>query len=124
VAELQGLQQLVQAMSASTRPEEIYAQPTGRIAELLGVGVCGILLHDPDSERLVARVPVYGMSDELAAGYSIQVRRGLAREVWRERGLYLSNSVFADEPIDLLGLRDLARSAGLRTVLLAPLSAG
>ena len=124
VAELQGLQQIVQAMSAFTQPEELYAQLTRRIAELLGVGVCGILLHDPDSERLVARVPFYGMSDELAAGYSIQVRRGLAREVWRERDLYLSNSVFADETIDLMGLRDLARSAGLRTVLLAPLSAG
>lgn len=124
VAELQGLQQIVQAMSAFTQPEELYAQLTRRIAELLGVGVCGILLHEPDGERLVARVPFYGVDDELAGAHSIQVRRGLAREVWRERDLYLSNSVFTDETIDLMGLRELARGAGLRSVLLAPLSAG
>src|SRR5690606_4202634 len=124
VAELQGLQQIVQAMSAFTNPDELYGQLVERIADLLGVGLCGILLYDPEQEHLAAVTPFHGLGDDLATRLVLPVRRGLAREVWREHELYLSNGVFSDETIDLMGLRELARSAGLRTVMLAPLSAG
>lgn len=125
VAELQGLQQIVQAMSAFTNPEELYAQLTRRIAELIGVAICGILIYEPDEEQLVACTPFAGIPDEVAQAYAIPVgRRGLAREVWREHDLYLSNHIFTDETVDLMGLRAIARAAGLQTVLLAPLSAG
>src|SRR5690606_13973915 len=124
VAELQGLQQIVQAMSSFTNPDELYGQLVERIADLLGVGLLGILLHDPEQEHLAAVTPFYGLGDDLATRVVLPVRRGLAREVWREHELYRSNGVFSDETIDLMGLRELARSAGLRTVMLAPLSAG
>jgi PAS domain S-box-containing protein len=125
VAELHGLQQIAQAMSAFTNPEELYAQLTQRIAELMKVDICGVLIYEPEQEKLVARTPFYGVSDEVAQKYSLSVgRRGLARDIWRDYDLFESNNVFADDNIDTLGLREFARSAGLHTLLFAPLSAG
>ncbi len=125
VAELTGLQQIAQTMSAFTNPEELYDQLTERIAELLEVEVCGILLHEPEENILIARKPFYGVDDEVAAQYTLNVgKRGLARDVWRELDYFVSNSVFTDEKIDMLGIREIARSVNLRTIMLAPLSAG
>ncbi|HEC23887.1 MAG TPA: GAF domain-containing protein, partial [Chloroflexi bacterium] len=125
VAELQGLQQIVQAMSAFTNPEELYAQLAERIAELIGVEVCGFLIYEPEEDKLVARLPFYGVDQEAVREYSISLPRyALARQVWREAELYESNSVFTDETVDGVGLRELARRAGLQTLMLAPLSAG
>lgn len=125
VAELQGLQQIVQAMGSFTNPEELYSQLTQRIAELLGVDICGVLIFEPDDEALVARTPFFGVPDEVTVDYVIPVgKRGTAREIWREHELFESNSVFTDERIDSMGLREIARAMSLQTVLLAPLSAG
>ncbi len=125
VAELRGLQQITQTMSAFTNPEELYDQLTQRIAELMAVEVCGVLLYEAEEEKLIARLPFHGVSDEVVGHYNFSVaRRGLAREIWREHELYVSNNVSLDEDIDALGLREVAREAGLRTLLFAPLSAG
>ncbi len=58
VAELHGLQQIAQAMSAFTNPEELYAQLTQRIAELMKVDICGVLIYEPEQEKLIARTAV------------------------------------------------------------------
>ncbi|MBN1311108.1 MAG: GAF domain-containing protein [Anaerolineae bacterium] len=123
VAELQGLQQIVQAMSSFSNLEELYAQLTQRIAELMEVDICGILLYDSEQERLVARLPFFGADDDIIRDYSISVgKRGLAREIWREHELFVINDVFSDPSVDNLGIHDILRDAGLHTLLLAPLS--
>ncbi|MBN1429311.1 MAG: GAF domain-containing protein [Anaerolineae bacterium] len=123
VAELQGLQQIVQAMSSFNNLEELYAQLTRRIAELMRVDICGVLLYDPEQERLAARPPFFGAADDIISNYSINVgKRGLAREIWREHELFVINDVSGDPAIESLGIRDVFRDAGLRTLLLAPLS--
>ncbi len=125
VAELQGLQQIVQTMGAFSNPDELFAQLTQRIAELMRVEICGVLIYDSIRGRLTARTPFFGISDEIAHDYSFAVDEGgLAREVWREHELFESSLVTMDDNIDELGLRDIARSAGLRTLLMAPLSTG
>src|SRR5574341_539689 len=89
------------------------------------VEVCGVLIHEAETDRLVARTPFYGMADEVAAYYAIPVgKRGLARDVWREHELFLSNNVPTDDSIDALGLREATRNAGLHSLMLAPLSTG
>lgn len=125
VAELEGLQQIVQALGAFTQPEELYAQLTQRIAELMGVGICGVLIHEPEQDRLAARIPFYGVLNEIVAGYTIPVgKRGPGRDLWREGDLFESNHVFTDETIDRLGMREVARRTGMSNTLLAPLSVG
>lgn len=125
VSELEGLQAITQAISAFKDPEQLFAQLTERIARLMQVEICGILLYDPDEDHLIANTPFYGVGDEVARGYNISItRRGLARDLWRDQDVFLSNNVFTDDRIDEFGIRDVARAAGLQTLLLAPLNAG
>lgn len=125
VAELRGLQQISQTLSSLTNADELYRQLTQRIAELMGVYICGILLYDPETEKLTARQPFFGMGDELTKGYEINVgKRGLARDIWREYELFTSNSVTVDEYIDQIGVRSVLRNANIRKVMFAPLIAG
>jgi PAS domain S-box-containing protein len=125
VAELQGLQQIVQAMSSFSNPEELYGQLTARIAELMKVDICGILVHDPDEDKLVARVPFFGVKDEVVARYEIPIgRRGLAREIWREHEQYMIDDSVIDKASDDLKIREISRAAGFRRMMFAALSAG
>ncbi len=125
VAELRGLQQITQTLSSLTNPDELYRQLTQRIAELMGVYICGILLYDAEADMLVARQPFFGMGDDLTKDYEINVgKRGLARDVWRDYELFLSNSVTVDEYIDQLGIRSVMREANIRHIMFAPLIAG
>lgn len=125
VAELRGLQQIVQTMGSLTNPEELYAQLTRRIAELMKVEICGVLLHEPEEDLLVARTPFYGVKDDVASTHTIPVdKRGFSREVWQEHDFYYSNDVGLDDTIDVLEIREFARDAGLRNTIMAPLSAG
>ena len=124
VAELQGLQQITQALSAFTNPDELYGQLTERIAGLMDVGVCGILIHESEYEMLTARKPFFGMETDIVEDYQISLKRGPAHELWREHDLWESNQVLADDRVDALGIRDVAREGNLRTLLFAPLNAG
>lgn len=125
VAELRGLQQISQTLSSLTNPDELYRQLTQRIAELMGVYICGVLLHDPETDMLTARQPFFGMGDDLTKDYDINVgKRGLARDVWREYDMFVSNSVTVDEYIDQIGIRTVMREANISNVMFAPLIAG
>lgn len=124
-AELQGLQQIVRAMSALTDIDELYTQLTTRIAELMDVEVCGFLVYQPHTQRLDAVMPFYGLSEEVAAGYGLDVgQSGVARKLWQEHDGFISNRTLADPAVDQMGLREAVQAAGLRTIMLAPLSAG
>ena len=90
----------------------------------MGVEICGVLLYDADAEQLIARKPFYGINDDVTDTYNISLKRAAAREMWREYELYESNHVMADDRVDQIGIRDVARTGGLHTLLFAPLSAG
>jgi len=125
VAELRGLQQITQALSSFTNPDELYRQLTQRIADLMGVYICGVLLYESEEERLVARKPFFGMGDQITGNYALPVhKRGLARDIWRELDLYVNNNVPYDEEIDQIGIRPIATEASLQKVMFAPLVAG
>jgi PAS domain S-box-containing protein len=125
VAELEGLQQIAQTMSAFTNPDELYAQLTTRIAELMGVEICGILLYDPNQTTLVPQTPFYGLDNELAQQFVIPVPSGSrSYRLWQESDLFASNNVGPDGEIDMMDIRGAVRDAGVRNLVLAPLSAG
>jgi PAS domain S-box-containing protein len=125
VAELEGLQQIAQALSAVTSPDELYAQLNERIGKLMNVEMCGMLIHEPEEERLVTRTPFYGVPDDISQQVSVPISEGSrAYKLWQERDVLVSNDVVAAEWVDEIGLRDMARQAGMRSVLIAPLSSG
>ncbi len=62
--ELGGLQQIAQAMGVVRNPAELYSQITARIATLLNVKMCGIMLYDVREHVLVSQRPFFGLEDE------------------------------------------------------------
>src|SRR5260221_769904 len=58
--ELGGLQQISQAIGVLRNTDELYGQINERIARLMNVQMCGILLYDKENHQLVSKSPCYG----------------------------------------------------------------
>jgi len=124
-AELEGLREMTYAIGALTQESEFYSEITERIARLLGVEMCGVLLFDEDRRQLVSRLPFYGVPDALVENYVVPIDSGSAiEELWESESYWYSNRVQADTLVFAASLDDLARRAGVRQTLLVKLSTG
>jgi PAS domain S-box-containing protein len=123
--EMSGLQEIAQAFGALRRASEFYASTNERIARLMGVQYCGILLYDEANRRLVAQPPFYGLPNEAIAGYQIVLEPGSALEqIWLEEDYWYTNNASTDRVVVGAGLDELASALGVDRTLLATLSAG
>ena len=123
--ELTGLQEMTHAIGALSHEGEFYADLTGRIARLMGIEMSGILLHDPASDRLVSRPPLYGVPDALAASYAIELTPGNAfTAIWEDEDSWFSNRVPSDPVIHQARLADVLAAMGVTRTLFAVLSVG
>jgi GAF domain-containing protein len=125
LAELAGVLQISKAISSVRDTDQVYGLLTERIARLMDVELCGVLLYEPESEELVSRPPFYGVPAELVEFYRIPVRGGSPmRGIWEEAQYWYSNDVLNDPLTAEAGLRDLASVAGVRSTMFAALAAG
>ncbi|MCC6800289.1 MAG: GAF domain-containing protein, partial [Anaerolineae bacterium] len=121
--ELGGLQQIAEAIGALRSPEQLYDQITRRVAELMDVELCGVLLYDPHTHVLVSQRPFYGLEDdETVSFYQLPSPPGsVIAELWQDRPMWYCNDLRRDP---LVGDTDLVRMAGalgIRQMALAPL---
>lgn len=124
-AELVGLQEITHAIGALRHEGEFYSEITERIARLMRIRACGILLYDEDSRRLVSKLPFYGVDDRLVADYTIYLEPGSAmEELWNDSESWYSNRVQSDTLVFAAGLDRLAADIGIEKTLMAVLSAG
>ncbi len=123
--EFSGLYQISQAIGSLSDLGQIYAEISERIATLMSVEMCGILLYDEDAQALVSQPPFLGVPQEVVGRYRLRVAKGsLAWQLWQERDFLLLNDVENEPLIDELGMRDMTRSGGLRDAIFAPMSVG
>jgi PAS domain S-box-containing protein len=123
--EMIGLQEITQAFGALAYEEEFFASTNERIARLMGVGVCGILLYDESSNRLVAQPPFYGLSDQAIAPYTITLEANSPMEqIWDEEDYWYTNAAQTDKVIVGAGLAERTTALGIQRTLLASLSSG
>ncbi len=124
--ELSGLQQIAQAIGVLRNPEELYSQITARIADLMGVQMCGILLYDPREHVLVSQYPFHGMDDpERVAFYQVpSPPESAVAKLWQERDTWLSNDVLHDPATQDTALAALAPQVGIRQMVMATLRVG
>ncbi|HRL10813.1 MAG TPA: GAF domain-containing protein [Aggregatilineales bacterium] len=124
-AEIAGLQEMTYAIGALTHEEEFYAEITSRIARLMDIEICGILLYDEAQQRLAARLPFYGVDDEAVRSYQISLEPGsVTEELWQEEAFWYSNRVESEALVFAAGLEELARQIGVKKTLIAKLSTG
>ncbi|MCC7207535.1 MAG: GAF domain-containing protein, partial [Anaerolineae bacterium] len=125
VAELSGLQQIAQVMSLVRDRRQMYAQLTDRIAALMNVEMCGLLLYDPDQDALVGQPPFAGVPDAIVAMYHIPVTPGtVQRSLYDSGEWWYSNNVRADDLVQQTGLLSLAEAVGVRTTALVSMRVG
>ncbi len=123
--EMIGLQEITQAFGAINHSEEFYTTINERIARVLSIAQCGILLIDEVQNRLVAQKPFYGLDDAVAEQYSIPLEPGSAiADIWSHEDYWYSNSVTTDKVIYGAGLAEIAEMAGVQKTLLAIMASG
>src|SRR5579859_4282599 len=122
VAELSGLQQIAGAMTSLTDPRQMYAQLTARIAGLMNVEMCGIMLYDPQQKALISQAPFYGVPDAIIALYRIPLLDGSGvSNIFQTREWWYTNNVKGEDLIREIGLLNLAEAVGVRTTALVPM---
>lgn len=123
--EMTAVQEITQALGTLTREQEFYASAAERIARLMGVQFCGVLLYDENTHNLRARLPFHGLKDEQVASYQIPLQPDSAIEgIWRQEDTWFTNNAVVDKVIVGAGLEGVVSSLGIRQTLLAVMETG
>jgi PAS domain S-box-containing protein len=125
-AELAGLQEITQAIGALRQTEgEFYSDINGRIARLMDVQMCGILLYDAASRRLRPQLPFYGLANDDLNGYGIDLLPDSPMTaLWDEGETWFANRVEENAIVHAAGLAESATRLGFKQMMLAPLAVG
>ncbi len=125
VRELSGLQQIASAITSLTDTRQMYAQLTSRIAGLMNVETCGILLHNPEASILNPQTPFFGVPDAVINLYRIPVMPGsIAQQIFAERDWWYTNEAPSSDLVTQAGLQNLSDTFNLRSVALVPMIVG
>ena len=126
--ELTGLQEMSHAIGSLVQEGEFYSDVTARIARLMDIEMCGILLFDETQNRLVSQLPFYGVPEafqEIIAHYHISLQPGTPlRDIWEEEEYWFTNKVQTDAVVYAAGLGDFASQVGVQKTMLAVMSVG
>lgn len=115
--EMAGLYEVSQAFNLHGDPRVTYSLLTERLAGILGVKICLITLKIPETNEICARLPAYGLSDQLASKFHYPVTLG--RDVWnfRHKDVFTANHS-SEIPIEF---KEMAAEFGVESVMVAPL---
>ncbi len=123
--ELMGLQEITQAINVFGSDDNLFAEVNARIASLMQIEMCGILLYDADNHQLVARPPFFGVKLEQAQRYVIPLQPGSRLEaLWEAEDAWYTNAIATDRVMVEAGLETLAETMGMRQTMIVPLSVG
>jgi PAS domain S-box-containing protein len=124
--ELVGLQEITHAIGAlsSENSEQVYSDINMRIAGLMNIQMCGILLHDNERNHLVAQPPFFGVEDDAISDYVIDLDRNeVIAEIWEQEDYWYTNRAQTDTLVFSAGLADIAEQIGIEKTLMASLVA-
>ncbi|MEP7290203.1 MAG: GAF domain-containing protein [Chloroflexota bacterium] len=123
--EMTGLQEISQAFGAISHSAEFYADINERIARVMNIALCGVLLYDENKNRLLAQKPFYGLDETLIEQYSVALEPGSAMEdIWRNDDFWFTNNASTDKVIYGAGLAELTAQMGVEKTLLAVMESG
>lgn len=118
------LQEITHAIGALRHTGEFYSEITARIAKLMEIEMCGILLYDAAQDALIAQQPFFGIDDEIEY-YRIDLPQGsVQRELWEDEEYWYTNNVKRDPLVFETELYTMAEAFGVEKTLIAGLFAG
>lgn len=123
--EMTGIQEISQAFGAISHSTMFYADINERIARVMGITTCGILLYNDEQKRLVAQTPFYGLDDRQIEAYSIALEPESAIEdIWQNDDYWYTNNAATDKVIYGAGIAELAAEMGIQKTLFAVMESG
>lgn len=122
--ELHTLAEVAQAVSRLQDPVDFYRSLVEGIQSLMRAEIVGFLRYDPVRHELVAQAPFTGVPEAFVAAYRSRVNLEQAALWLQRREPWVAEQVPEDPGFRALGLADLARGAGMRDAIMAPLWAG
>ncbi|HRE46489.1 MAG TPA: GAF domain-containing protein [Aggregatilineales bacterium] len=121
-AELVGLQDISETIGSVGDPAELYGQITRRIAKLMDVHMCGILLYNVEIEQLVSEAPFFGIDNDVIRHYRLSVAKGTTfRDIFFNHPFWISNELRLDPIIREGGMDKLAMLVGIRQTMVVPM---
>ena len=125
IEDIASLQNVTQERDAEDDVGAVYATMNERIANLIDVEVCGVLLYDEQRQRLVGQAPFHGLPGGLVQALSIPVNENApAHEIWRRQDYWIANDP-EDEPLlEASGISPVVMAAGLENLALIPMYVG
>jgi GAF domain-containing protein/two-component sensor histidine kinase len=118
--EMSGLQEISQVFSAMAHTDEFYRSITDRLARLMNVEICGVLLITPQDE-LLAQPPFYGMD---AADYTIAYPPdGVLAQILTQEGYWYTNAAATDRVVYSADIAELTAVHGIYKLMLVMLPA-
>lgn len=122
-AELEGLQQMTFAIGTLGAAGDFFRELTQRIASLMKVRACAILLLEPSGARMAAQSPATGFDNAQLANYTIDFSPGTVfQALWEESDSWYTNSVQSSPLIIASGLDDTYARAGIQRTMFAKLT--
>ena len=116
--EVSGLYEVSLALGALPQVENTHGQLVERIALLLGVERCAILLHDEASDELIGQPRAYGLTPEQVQRLRLRLDGiSASARVWRTGKPYLTN----DAQRDPHNVQQFAREFGDSSLLIVPM---
>ena len=121
--ELAGLARLAQAVSAPRLTEELYKHLTESIAPLFNAEILGFMIYDENRRVLEGQVPFAGLQAGVLEWARLPIPADSpARQVWEDQMIIVTAAAAEDPRVQALGLHHLAVAAGIRHLVLAPLT--
>ncbi len=125
VLQLNGLQNIAQTMGEQVDARELYQKLHERIASLMNVEICGLMLYDAQTDALVSQLPFFGVTDAIMSLYRLPVPvDSHAHRIWQGEAWWYSNGVLGDEMVSALNLRGLGETISIKNAAMIPLGVG
>lgn len=123
--ELEGLQQIAQAIGVLRDPVELFTQITERIATLMDTEVCGVFILNPENKTLVGQPPFCGVPDEIVKFTEIPVNDlSIMQDIWDKGDPWFANDLLTNGKVVRSDLGRLAAEAEMSKGAVALLKVG
>ncbi|MBN1146632.1 MAG: GAF domain-containing protein [Anaerolineales bacterium] len=123
--ELAGLANLAQIVSSIRDPQDLYTRLIENIAPLLPIDVLGFLIFDENRRVLEGQLPFIGVPATAIEWHQTIIQPGSQAEgIWQRAETIVTTNAPDDARFEKLELHNLARAAGIRHAVLAPLNSG
>ncbi|MDX2161825.1 MAG: GAF domain-containing protein [bacterium] len=121
--EMESLQEITLALNVINQSEDFMEQANEKVAQLMNVALCGVLLYDDAAQRLTPQLPFFGAEDWQLQGYGISLAPGSPlAQVWEEEDTFFANNVESNVLANSAGIVDAAARVGMQHTMFAVLN--